>query len=122
MPAERRDILFRPLEYVEAIRFHRRRCGLPAITGRFLRSALSSEEPLSVEIVMESAGGEASITVRQDELLSALIFACLQSRIPMPARIPKALRREAECLAITMRAEFPMGMSRGGATPGRPAG
>lgn len=75
MPAERRYIIFRPLEYIEAIRTHRHRLGQPFPPGSEVRYTLSETDGW-ISIGLEFGGDEGGTTVRirHEELLAALIL------------------------------------------------
>ncbi len=107
MPIERRHIVFRPAEYIDAIRDYRRRCGSPLPPDRVLRSELGGEDELHATLTLASReGAESQIAIPQHELVAALVFHCINHRIPLPSKTPKGLKRYAESLALTLDLEI----------------
>jgi hypothetical protein len=103
MPAEVRYVVFSRDEVASAIEHYGRGIfpGFPS--GSIVEmETIGDEDPCIRVLVREQAAQLAQIDINAHELLSFMIRACRNARVPLPARVPKRLCMLKGSLAIAM--------------------
>lgn len=103
MAKEYRQIVFQPREVVRAIVDYRRWRKDPLPEGKFTRFEMRAD-PLHADLGVTPEGAEAerTFTIQQDEIASALILFCINSKIPIPAKSKKDVKYVGDQLALTI--------------------
>lgn len=95
MPTEVRHILFNPSEVVKAVLAQRAMQKVPTPTGQILDFGIrEGADPLvfAFRVMPDRGAGEPHTILAQGaELIGALLAACRERKIPLPARGSKAL-------------------------------
>jgi hypothetical protein len=102
LPSELRHIRFRPVEVVIAVREYRRRMRRPLPSG-FLRAfRIASAGPITAifEISPDGGADRDVVELSEAELAAALIFFCIDRKIPLPAAGSKALARSGDGVTL----------------------
>ena len=102
MATEYRQIVFAPKEVVRAIVDYRKWRKDPLPEGRFAKFQMRTD-PISADFAIH-AGGDApkEFSAAADEIASALILFCINTKIPIPAKSKKDIKYVNERLALTI--------------------
>jgi len=105
VPAELRQITFTLTEVMVAIRDHRRRTRNPLPTGTVAGFEMRSDNGIYADMAIadDTTGKKTTIRITDEELAAALIFYCIDHRIPMPVKATKTLGLIEGDLRLTIR-------------------
>jgi len=101
MATEYRQIVFSPKETVRAVVDYRKWRKDPVPEGRFLKFEMRTD-PISADFAVQVGDSAREFTAASDELASALILFCINSKIPIPAKSKKDIKYVGEKLALTI--------------------
>jgi hypothetical protein len=105
VPAELRQITFTSTEVMVAIRDHRRRTRNPLPTGTVAGFEMRSDNGIYADMAIadDATGKKTTIRITDEALAAALIFYCIDHRIPMPVKATKTLGLIEGELRLTIR-------------------
>jgi hypothetical protein len=105
VPAELRQITFTSTEVMVAIRDHRRRTRNPLPTGTVAGFEMRSDNGIYADMAIadDTTGKKTTIRITDEALAAALIFYCIDHRIPMPVKATKTLGLIEGDLRLTIR-------------------
>jgi hypothetical protein len=105
LPAELRQITFTSTEVMVAIRDHRRRIRNPLPTGTVTGFEVRADNGVYADMAIadDMTGKRTTIRITDEALAAALIFYCIDHKIPMPVRATKTLGLIEGELRLTIR-------------------
>ena len=105
LPSEVRQITFTSTEAMVAIRDHRRRIRSPLPTGSITGFEVRADNGVyaDMEIADDATGKRTTVRITDEALAAALIFYCIEHKIPMPVRATKTLGLVEGELRLTIR-------------------
>ncbi len=105
LPAELRQITFTSTEVMVAIRDHRRRIRNPLPTGTVTGFEVRADNGIYADMAIadDLTGKRTTIRIIDEALAAALIFYCIDHKIPMPVRATKTLGLIEGELRLTIR-------------------
>ena len=96
MPTEMREIAFRETEFFSAVRDYRLRRGEPLPMGSVLGIDFDEDEAdvkARIRIGKDDGRDEMSIELPTESIAAALIFFCINHKIPLPAHAAKSIKK-----------------------------
>ena len=96
MPTEMREIAFRETEFFSAVRDYRLRRGEPLPNGSVLGIDFDEDDSdLTAHIrIGKDEGSEVTdIALQTESIAAALIFFCINHKIPLPAHAAKSVKK-----------------------------
>ncbi|MFM2042041.1 MAG: hypothetical protein RLY86_617 [Pseudomonadota bacterium] len=104
MPTEIRHIIFTQEEVVRGAVDYHRRSGSPLPTGSIIKMVVEKEPALRIalHIALDADDSRAVIWIEHQVLAAALIFFCIQNRIPLPTKAAKELTLMGEKIALVV--------------------
>ena len=105
MPTEMREIAFRETEFFSAVRDYRLRRGEPLPIGSVLGIEFDEEEAdLTATIKIGKSDGHdiISVAVPTESIAAALIFFCINHKIPLPAHAAKSIKKAGNSVALVI--------------------
>lgn len=94
MPTEIRHIIFQQDEVVRAIIDYHRRTGNQLPTGTIIKTSFEKEPTVrcGLHIGVDADNSRQIVWIEEQILAAALIFFCIQNRIPLPTKSTKILQ------------------------------
>lgn len=104
MPTEIRHIIFTQDEVVRAAVDYHRRAGNPLPPGNVIKVVLEREPQVrcALHLGLDSDGSRQLVWIEHQILAAALIFFCIQNRIPLPTKAAKELAVMGEKVALVV--------------------
>ena len=96
MPTEVREIAFRETEFFNAVRDYRIRRGEPLPMGSVLGIDFDEEETdvrARIRIGKDDSRDVMAIDLPTESIAAALIFFCINHKIPLPAHAAKSVKK-----------------------------
>ena len=96
MPTEMREIAFRETEFFSAVRDYRMRRGEPLPIGSVLGIEFDKEEndlTARIRIGKDEGSDVTAIDLPTESIAAALIFFCINHKIPLPAHAAKSIKK-----------------------------
>ena len=96
MPTEMREIAFRETEFFSAVRDYRMRRGEPLPMGSVLGIDFDEDESdikARIRIGRDDGRDVMSIDLPTESIAAALIFFCINHKIPLPAHAAKSVKK-----------------------------
>jgi len=96
VPTEMREIAFRETEFFNAVRDYRIRRGEPLPMGSVLGIDFEEEETdvtARIRIGKDDGRDVMSVDLATESIAAALIFFCINHKIPLPAHAAKSVKK-----------------------------
>jgi|SRR5258707_9985606 hypothetical protein len=104
VPAELRLLTFSSNEVMIAIRDHRRRTRNPLPKGTVAGFEMRSDNGIYADMaIADDSGKKTTVRINDEALAAALIFFCIDHKIPMPVKATKTLGLIEGDLRLTIR-------------------
>ncbi|HYC05333.1 MAG TPA: hypothetical protein VED40_18715 [Azospirillaceae bacterium] len=107
MPTEIRHIIFANDEIIRAVVEYHKRTANPLPAGSVVRSAPEKYED-QIRLVLQidiDSGMRQTLIIEEATFAAALIFFCMQNKIPLPATAAKSLQFVGEQVALRVTKE-----------------
>ncbi|HYC05144.1 MAG TPA: hypothetical protein VEB20_01505 [Azospirillaceae bacterium] len=108
MPTEIRHIIFTNDEVMRAVVEYHKRTANPLPPGNVIRCApekVDQQIKLSLHVALDADGARQILVLEEPVLAAALIFYCIQNKIPLPTKAAKSLQMVGEQVALKVTKE-----------------
>lgn len=105
MPTEMREIAFRETEFFSAVREYRLRRGEPLPIGSVLGIEFDEEDDdvtATIKIGKDEGRDVISVALPTESIAAALIFFCINHKIPLPAHAAKSVKKLGNSVALVI--------------------
>ena len=105
MPTEMREIAFREREFFSAVRDYRLRRGEPLPAGSVVGIEFEEDDDdltATIQIGRDKGREVVSVALPTESIAAALIFFCINHKIPLPAHAAKTIKKQGRSVALVI--------------------